>query len=171
MGLGELGLAALSALRGFDFRLSGWSRSGRDLPGVRCHAGADELDAFLAACDILVCMLPLTAETRGVLNRDLFSRLPRGARLVNVGRGGHLVQQDLLEALESGQITAAVLDVTDPEPLPADHPLRRHPAVIVTPHVAGVTRRETAVHTLLDNVRRLARGEELEGEVDRRRGY
>ena len=171
MGLGELGLAALSALRGFDFQLSGWSRSARNVPGVKCYAGVGELDAFLAACDILVCMLPLTAETRGVLNRDLFARLPRGARLVNVGRGGHLVQEDLLEALESGQIAAAVLDVTDPEPLPADHPLRYHPAVIVTPHVAGVTRHETAVHALLDNMRRLARGMPLEGEVDRSRGY
>jgi len=171
MGLGELGLAALSALRGFEFKLSGWSRSARDVPGVRCHAGAGELDAFLAACDILVCMLPLTAETRGVLNRDLFGRLPRGARLINVGRGGHLVQEDLLEALENGQLAAAILDVTDPEPLPADHPLRRHPGVLLTPHVAGVTRRETAVHALLDNVRRLARGMELDGEVDRARGY
>jgi glyoxylate/hydroxypyruvate reductase A len=171
MGMGELGLAALSALRGFEFKLSGWSRSARDVPGVQCYAGAGELGAFLAACDILVCMLPLTAETRGVLNRDLFGRLPRGARLVNVGRGAHLVQEDLLEALESGQLAAAVLDVTDPEPLPADHPLRRHPAIVVTPHIAGVTRHETAVHALLDNVRRLARGMALEGEVDRARGY
>lgn len=171
MGMGELGLAALSALRGFEFQLSGWSRSVRDVPGVKSYAGAGQLDAFLATSDILVCMLPLTAETRGVLNRDLFCRLPRGARLVNVGRGGHLVQEDLLEALETGQIAAAALDVTDPEPLPRDHPLRRHPSVIVTPHIAGVTRHETAVYALLDNVRRLARGQELEGEVDRTRGY
>ena len=171
MGMGELGVAALSALRGFEFQLSGWSRSARDVPGVKCFAGAGKLDAFLAASDILVCMLPLTAETRGVLNRDLFAQLPRGARLVNVGRGGHLVQEDLLEALESGQLAAAVLDVTDPEPLPADHPLRYHPGVIVTPHVAGVTRHETAVYALLENVGRLARGMELEGEVDRTRGY
>lgn len=171
MGLGELGLAALSALRGFDFKLSGWSRSARDVPEVMCYAGGEELGAFLAACDILVCMLPLTAQTRGVLNRDLFAQLPRGARLVSVGRGAHLVQEDLLEALESGQLAAAVLDVTDPEPLPADHPLWRHPAILVTPHVAGVTRHETAIHPLMDNVRRLAAGMALEGEVDRTRGY
>jgi glyoxylate/hydroxypyruvate reductase A len=171
MGLGELGLAALAVLRVFDFKLSGWSRSARDVPGVTCYAGGEGLGAFLAACDILVCMLPLTAETRGVLNRDLFRQLPRGARLINVGRGAHLVQSDLLEALESGQLAAAVLDVTDPEPLPADNPLRRHPAVFVTPHLAGVTRHETAILPLLDNVRRLAAGMALEGEVDRARGY
>ena len=171
MGLGELGLAALAALRPFDFRLSGWSRGARNVPGVKCYAGGEELGSFLAACDILVCMLPLTAETRGMLNRDLFWQLPEGARLVNVGRGAHLVQEDLLEALESGQLAAAVLDVTDPEPLPADHPLRRHPAVLITPHLAGVTRHETAIHPLLDNVRRLAAGMALEGEIDRTRGY
>jgi glyoxylate/hydroxypyruvate reductase A len=171
MGLGELGLAALAALRPFDFRLNGWSRGVRDVPGVNCYAGREELGPFLAACDILVCMLPLTAETRGVLNRDLFRKLPRGARLVNVGRGAHLVQEDLLEALESGHLAAAVLDVTDPEPLPADHPLRGHPAVFITPHLAGVTRHETAIHPLLENVRCLAAGMALEGEIDRTRGY
>jgi glyoxylate/hydroxypyruvate reductase A len=171
MGLGELGLAALDALRLFDFKLSGWSRSARELPEVKCYAGGDELGAFLAGCDILICMLPLTAETRGVLNRDLFRQLPRGARLVNVGRGAHLVQDDLLDALESDHLAAAILDVTDPEPLSPEHPLWRHPAVFITPHLAGVTRHDSAIHPLLDNVRRLAAGMLLQGEVDRTRGY
>jgi len=171
MGLGELGQAALTGLRAFGFPLLGWSRSPREIEGVRCYAGPGELDEFLAGSEILVCMLPLTAETRGILDCDLFGRLPRGARLVNVARGAHLVQSDLLDALDDGQIAAAILDVTDPEPLPADDPLRRHPQIIVTPHIAGVTRHETAVYAIIENLRRLADGRELEGEVDRARSY
>jgi glyoxylate/hydroxypyruvate reductase A len=171
MGLGELGLATIGTLQAFDFPLLAWSRTARSVDGVECHAGAEGLGDFLARTEILVCMLPLTAETRGILNRDLFARLPKGARLVNVGRGGHLVQADLLDALDSGQIAAAVLDVMEPEPLPRDHPFRQHPGVIVTPHIAGVTRPETAVYSVVENMRRLAGGLALEGEVDRTRGY
>lgn len=171
MGMGELGLAALETLKAFDFPLHGWSRTARSLPGVECYAGSQGFGSFLARCEILVCMLPLTGETRGILDRGLFAQLPRGARLLNVARGGHLVQDDLIEALDSGQLAAAMLDVTDPEPLPAYSPLRRHPGVIVTPHISGVTRQESAVYPLVENMRRLADGRELEGEVDRARGY
>ena len=171
MGLGELGLATADALLPHGFRLAGWSRSRRDIAGVTCFAGEEGLDPFLAQADILVCLLPLTDETRGILCRETFSKLPHGARLVNAARGGHLVQDDLLEALESGRVEAAILDVSDPEPLPPGHPFYAHPAVFLTPHIAGVTRTDSAVHSLLENVRRAMGGLPLVGEVERSRGY
>lgn len=171
MGLGELGQAALTMLGHHGFRLAGWSRSPRDLPGVECFAGPAGLDPFLARSEILVCLLPLTPETRGILNAGLFARLPRGASLVNAARGGHLVQDDLLSALASGQLSAAFLDVCEPEPLPPAHPFWHHPAIILTPHVAGITRRDSAVEALIANLRRELAGEPLAGEVDLARGY
>ena len=171
MGLGELGKASLAMLAPLGFRLRGWNRSARAIDGVECFAGAGELDAFLAGTDILVCLLPLTDETRGILSAELFAKLPKGARLVNAARGGHLIEADLLSALDTGQISEAVLDVAQIEPLPGDHPLRSDPRVLVTPHIAGVTRIETAVHALIENVRGDLAGEALPGEVDRKRGY
>jgi len=171
LGLGSLGQAVLAPLHALGFEVAGWSRSRRALPGVRCHAGADELDAFLARTDILVCLLPLTEATRGVLNAALFARLPRGASLVHVGRGPQLVAAELLQALDTGQIAEAVLDVTDPEPLPAADPLWSHPRVRITPHIASATQPLTAARVVIDNLRRHARGEPLVGLVDRARGY
>lgn len=171
MGLGELGKASLERLRGLGFRTLGWSRSGAQIEGTQCLAGADQFDAFLGQSQILVNLLPLTDETRGVLCQSLFDRLPRGAGLINVARGGHLVEADLLDALASGQLRHAVLDVVEPEPLPEGHPFHAHPAIMVTPHISGVTRRETAVHSLIANVRRAMAGEPTHGEVDRSRGY
>ena len=171
LGLGVLGCAVLQQLRAFGFQLAGWSRTRRQLEGVTCHAGAAELPAMLADTDIIVCLLPLTPDTRGILGTRLFQQLPRGASLVHAGRGAQLDRQALLVALESGWLSEAVLDVTDPEPLPADDPLWSHPQVLLTPHIASMTQPETAVELVLDNIRRHQAGLPLVGLVDRTRGY
>lgn len=171
LGLGVLGQAVLRALAPFGFPLAGWSRSAHHVDGVATFAGHGELDAFLSRTDILVCLVPLTEETRGLLGAPLFDRLPRGAMLVNVGRGGHLAADDLLAALGSEQIAAAVLDVADPEPLPPQHPFWHHPGILLTPHIASMTRPDTAAAVVLDNIRRHRAGEPMLGLVDRAHGY
>jgi glyoxylate/hydroxypyruvate reductase A len=171
LGLGVLGCAVLGQLRSLGFQLSGWSRTRREIEGVNCYAGQEELPAMLANTDILVCLLPLTPETRGILDAELFAHLPRGASLVHVGRGAHLDHQALLEALETGWLSSAVVDVTDPEPLPAGHPFWAHPKILLTPHIASMTQPETAVELLLENIRRHEAGAPLLGRVDRSRGY
>jgi glyoxylate/hydroxypyruvate reductase len=171
MGMGSLGCAVLERLATYGFRLRGWNRSLRVMAGVESFAGSAQLPRFLKKCDVLICLLPLTPATQGVLNRKLFSALPAGAAVINVGRGPHLVEADLLEALNSGQLSRAILDVTDPEPLPREHPFWTHPRVFLTPHVASMTQPETAAPILLENIRRHQRGEPLMDVIDRSRGY
>jgi len=171
MGLGVLGCAVLSALAPFGFPLSGWSRSRREIAGVKCFAGVETLPTFLGNCDILICLLPLTPETEGALNATLFDALPAGAGLINVGRGGHLVEADLIAALESHHLSAAVLDVFDAEPLPAENPLWSHPQIWLTPHIASMTQPEGGAEAVIANIRAYRRGEPMTGVVERHRGY
>lgn len=171
MGLGNLGQAVASQLRALGFPLRGWSRSPRDIEGLLSFAGTGQLGSFLEGCDILVCLLPLTRETRGILNAELFSQLPAGARLINIGRGGHLCESDLLEALDSGQLSAAVVDVLEEEPPAPDHPFWHHPRILVTPHVAATTQPDSGCEVLLENVRRHRAGRQMLGEIDLKAGY
>ncbi|WP_210639360.1 glyoxylate/hydroxypyruvate reductase A [Pseudomonas sp. Tri1] len=171
MGLGLQARQILATLKTFGFALSGWARSEHHIDGVECFAGDEQLPAFLGQCDIVLCVLPLTEHTRGILDRQLFQQLPKGAALVNMGRGGHLVEADLLEALAEGQLSAAVLDVLEQEPAPADHPFWQHPQILLTPHIAAMTQPESAFGVLLENIRRHQRGEAMLGLVDRERSY
>lgn len=171
MGLGEMGGRCALDLARMGFQVRGWSRRPKTLDGVATFHGEAGLAAFAEGCEILVCVLPLTPQTRGVLNARLFSRLAAGACLVSIGRGAHLVEADLLAALDSGQIAAASLDVFETEPLPKGHPFWDHPGVRVTPHVAAFTFPETAAPVLGDNIRRILNGEPVADLVDRDAGY
>lgn len=171
LGLGTLAQAAIDRLKPFGFPLAGWSRSTKKIESVTCFHGDGQLGDFLRGTDILVCLLPLTEQTSGILNAQLFSLLPAGARLLHVGRGPQLDQGALIEALDSGRLAAAMLDVSEPEPLPEDHPLWSHPKVIITPHIASVTQPHTAAQSVIENIRRHRAGRNLIGLVDRTLGY
>lgn len=171
MGLGNLGVAVLQGLRSFGFELSGWARSQKHIDGVQCFAGKDQMQPFLNQCDILICLLPLTDDTRGILNSETLGALPKGASLINLGRGGHLVEDDLLGALESGHLSHAVVDVLNDEPPATDHPFWRHPNIWLTPHIGAMTSPESAFEVLLANIRRYQNGEEMQGQIARSQGY
>jgi glyoxylate/hydroxypyruvate reductase A len=171
LGAGALGQDAGRKLKGLGFEVALWSRSEKTVEGLRSYAGAAGLPALLARSEILVCLLPLTAETEGILNNSTFALLPKGAAVINAARGGHLVEEDLLAALASGQLSAAVLDVFRGEPLPTRHPFWRHPRIVVTPHVAAATHPPTAAPIILDNIRRFEEGRPLLNRIDPAQGY
>lgn len=171
MGLGVLGNRVAQAVRQFDFPVLGWSRTPKQLDGVRCFAGDEELSAFLAATRILVCMVPLTPQTRGILNRSNLSQLLPGGYVINVARGDHLVEEDLLALLHSGHLAGATLDVTRTEPLPQDHPLWQDPRITITPHISAQTVVSVSIAQMADKIAAAQRGEQPAGVVDPKRGY
>jgi glyoxylate/hydroxypyruvate reductase len=176
LGLGELGRDAASVLRRIGFQVSGWSRHARDVPDVQCYAGGAQLSDFLAQTDILVALLPLTQDTRGMLNRDLFSRLARdgvlGAPvLINAGRGGLQIERDILACLDDGTLGAATLDVFESEPLAAESPLWLHPRVTVTPHNAADSDPGAITDDVVAQILAHEQGRPLQNVVDRIRGY
>ena len=171
MGLGAIGATVASRIAAQGYPVAGWCRHPRQLEGVTVFAGADRLDAFLERCRVLVNVLPLTPRTHGILNVRTFRAMPSGSYVVNIGRGGHLVNDDLVEALDAGHLAGAMLDVFDDEPLPAAHAFWRHPKILVTPHVAAPTLASEAQGQVLANIARLERGETPIGLVNRERGY
>jgi glyoxylate/hydroxypyruvate reductase A len=171
LGLGVIGSAIAQALAGQGFAVRGFSRTRKAVGGVRCICGDAGLDEFLSGLDVLVSILPLTAQNVGILDRRALSLLRDGAHLINIGRGAHLVEADLLALLDAGKLSGATLDVFRDEPLPAGHPFWARPEIAITPHISGVTLPDRAVAQIADKIQRLERGLPVSGVVDRERGY
>ena len=171
MGLGVLGERVAQALAHFEFPVNGWSRSPRALKGMVNYYGAEGFDAFLGASRVLVNLLPLTPETRDILNAETLSRLQPGGYVINVARGAHLVDEDLIAQIDSGHLAGATLDVFRQEPLPAEHPFWRHPRITLTPHTSARTLREDSLAQIVAKLVALERGEPVTGVVESGRGY
>ena len=171
MGLGELGSRLADDLVRFGFKVRGWARSQKSLEGVSCFMGNKEFTSFLSGTELLVCLLPLTPDTRGILNKELFLKLPSGSYIINVARGGHLVEEDLVQYIDQGHLSGAFLDVFAQEPLPEDHPFWKHSKIDMSPHIASVSDVNSVVPQLLENYRRLQKGEPLKNLVSATRGY
>ncbi|NIM41521.1 MAG: glyoxylate/hydroxypyruvate reductase A [Hydrogenophaga sp.] len=171
MGLGVLGERVARALTVFDFPVHGWSRTPKAIPGVTGHAGDAQFDTFLSSCRVLINLLPLTPETENILNRRTLGLLRPGGYLINLARGAHLVDDDLLDLLDNGHLAGATLDVFRTEPLPAGHGFWKHPKITVTPHTSARTLREESIEQIARKIAALGRGESVAGEVDRQRGY
>lgn len=171
MGMGTLASDAATKLSGLGFGIRGYALSPKDIEGVDTYYGAEQLDKFLSNLDVLINLLPLTDGTRNILDSNLFNRLHKPVFLINAARGEHLVESDLLDALDKGQVVQAYLDVFNEEPLPQNHPFWNHPNIFVTPHIAAITNPKSAVKLILDNYERLQKGQELVHLVDRKKQY
>ncbi|MGI9491061.1 MAG: 2-hydroxyacid dehydrogenase [Geminicoccaceae bacterium] len=171
MGQGVLGKAASLALHQQGFDVAGWSRSSKSIKGIETYHGTGQIDAFLTRTEILVCLLPLTDETEGILSSSLFKKLPKGAYLINAARGRHLMEEDLIDALDSGQLAGATLDVFENEPLPDHSPLWLHERILITPHVASYCLPKTAAKGVAENIRLARAGKTLQHQVNRSKGY
>ena len=171
LGLGKLGKLVGKRLIENGYQVSGWSRSRKEIEGITSYAGNKELNDFLSSVNILICLLPLTPETEGILNLDTFKQLKKPSYLINTGRGSHLVDEDLIYALDSEIVKGACLDVFGEEPLPEKHPFWNRPNIMITPHVAGFIRPEQSAPVIVENYKRALSGQELLNEVDRERGY
>jgi glyoxylate/hydroxypyruvate reductase len=171
LGLGVLGARVARAVAQFEFPVLGWSRTPKELPRVRCFSGEADLGGFLAASRVLVNLLPLTPETENLLNRDTLGRLQPGGYLINVARGAHLVDEDLLALIDEGRLAGATLDVFRTEPLPAGHPFWTHPAITITPHTSARTLRDESIAQIAGKIVALERGEPIAGIVEPVRGY
>lgn len=171
LGIGEIGTLVSERLREHDFKMAGWSRTRKEIDGVESFAGHSELETFLNRSDILICLLPLTKDTRHILNAKTFAQLPKDAFVINVARGGHLVEGDLIAAIDSGHLSGATLDVFETEPLPESSPLWAHPKITVTPHVAAISDPRVMAKNAVDGIRRHKAGKPLENVVDLTRGY
>ncbi|TFG72305.1 MAG: glyoxylate/hydroxypyruvate reductase A [Flavobacteriales bacterium] len=171
LGLGELGKSLAKDLYHLGFKVQGWSQTKKTIEGVLSYSGSEELPLFLKGTQILICLLPLTVETTGFLNSNLFQQMPKGTYVINVARGGHLVDNDLLEQLETGHISGAALDVYHQEPLPLDHPFWTHSKIHMSPHCASVSDTASVVPQIIANYKRVLAGEPLLHQVSRNRGY
>ncbi len=171
LGLGAIGGDTAMKLAALGFQVAGWSRTPKSLKGIESFHGDDGFAAFLQRTDILVCLLPLTPETLGILDAAAFAALPEGAYVINLARGGHVVEDDLLAAIDRGHIAGATLDVFQTEPLPDGHPFWAHPKIHVTPHIAGLTNPRTSAAQVIENIRRVRSGEAPLNLVDAARGY
>jgi glyoxylate/hydroxypyruvate reductase A len=171
MGLGVLGERVARTLLQFDFPVNGWSRSPKTINGVQCFSGDAGMADFLAATRVLVCLLPLTPETADIMNRDTLAKLQPGAYVINVARGAHLVDEDLIALIASGHIAGATLDVFRTEPLPAEHPFWKHPNISITPHTSARTLREESIAQIAGKIAALQRGDVVTGIVNPARGY
>ena len=171
MGLGVLGVDAAQKLVSLGFKVSGWSRNQKKISGISTFNGKKGLPEFLGHTEMLICLLPLTPKTKGIINSETIRMLPRNSIIINVARGGHIIDNDLLQALDNGHISSAVLDVFHHEPLPHDHPFWKHPKISITPHIASLTIPETAALVVVENIRRIRKGQLPRPIVDPKLGY
>ena len=171
LGLGELGSTTAKLLDKNGYMTSGWSRSEKNIDGVKSYFGNDQLYLSVEEADFVVCLLPLTPGTKHILNADLFSKLKKGSFLINVGRGDHLNDNDLMDALYNNQLSGALLDVFSTEPLPQDHPFWKHPKIHITPHISSPTDKAKVARQILDNYNRILSGSTLKNQVDPQRSY